>query len=421
MSWKPIKPPTGAPYRVVIAGGGVAALEAMLALRSLAEDRVSIDLIAPDDEFVYGPLAVAEPFGLGRRSHFQLADLVRDGAARQHRDSLAAVDAEERFARTRSGIAFPYDALLVATGTSRRDPLPGAITFPGRTGVTGMGHLLAEIERGEVKTVVFAQASRRGWSLPPYELALMTANHAQQHDRAGEVELILVTGEDRPLELFGERASAVVRSRLEQSGVRLRTGVDPVEYGDGALTLLPRESLAADRVITVSVPEGHAISGLPADDDGFIEVDEHLRVVGLEDVYAAGDITSFPVKQGGIAAQQADAAAQAIAAAAGALVTPVPFRPVLRGLLLTGSTPTYLRAPVAGGRGGAEDVATEPLWWPPAKIAAKHLGPLLALRAGTRAFPKPATEGAVSVAREFDVHSGEWQDLQPAPSVAARP
>lgn len=421
MSWKPVQPPTGAPYRVVIAGGGVAGLEAMLALRSLAEDRVSIDLIAPDSEFVYGPLAVAEPFGLGRRSHFELADLVRDGGARHHRDALAAVDLEERFARTRSGIAFPYDALLVAAGARRRDPLPGALTFPGRAGVTGMGHLLAEIEQGDVKRVVFALSSRLGWSLPLYELALMTANHAQQRDCGGDVELILLTPEERPLELFGDRASAAVRSRLERSGIRLRTGVDPVEYGDGALTLLPRETLAADRVVTLAVPEGHAITGLPADNDGFIRVDEHQRVAGLEDVYAAGDVTSFPVKQGGIAAQQADAAAQAIAAAAGALVTPVPFRPVLRGLLLTGSTPAYLRAPIAGGRGGEEDVATEPLWWPPAKIAAKHLGPLLALRAGDQAIPQPPAEGGVSVAREFDGPSGEWKDLQATPSVAARP
>lgn len=419
MSRKPMQSPTGAPYRVVIAGGGVAGLEAMLALRSLAEDRVSIDLIAPDSEFVYGPLAVAEPFDLGRRSHFDLADLVRGVGARCHRDALAEVDAEERFARTRFGTAFPYDALLVAAGARRRDPLPGALTFPGRSGVTGMGHLLAEIEHGDVKTVVFAQASRLGWSLPLYELALMTANHAQQLESGGDVELILVTPEKRPLELFGERASAAVRSRLEASGIGLRTGVDPVEYEEGALTLLPREALAADRVVTLAVPEGHAITGLPADDDGFVPVDEHQRVAGLEDVYAAGDITSFPVKQGGIAAQQADAAAQAIAAAAGALVTPVPFRPVLRGLLLTGSTPAYLRAPVAAGGSAAGDVATEPLWWPPAKIAAKHLGPLLALRAGDRAIPQPSAEGGVSVAREFD--GGQWRDLQGAPGVAARP
>ena len=56
----------------------------------------------------------------------------------------------------------------------------------------------------------------------------------------------------------------------------------------------------------------------------------------LEDVFAAGDIANFPIKQGGLAAQQADAAAEAIAAEAGAQVDPQPFKPVLRGILLTG-------------------------------------------------------------------------------------
>jgi sulfide:quinone oxidoreductase len=53
-------------------------------------------------------------------------------------------------------------------------------------------------------------------------------------------------------------------------------------------------------------------------------------------------LTQFPLKQGGIATQQADVAAASIAAHAGADIEPHPFRPVLRGLLLTGMTPRYL-------------------------------------------------------------------------------
>ncbi|MCE3266859.1 MAG: hypothetical protein K0S15_1568 [Solirubrobacterales bacterium] len=405
--------PAASSFRVVIAGGGVAGLEAMLALRSLAEDRVSVDLITPESEFVYGPLAVAEPFGFGRRAHFELEELLRDAGARHHRDALAAVDADERLARTRTGIAFPYDALLVATGTRQRDPFPDAITFPGRAGVTGMGHLLAQIERGEVRRVVFVQASRIGWSLPLYELALMTAGHLEGRELAGGVELIVVTPEKVPLELFGDRAGAAVRSRLERSGIKVYAGVEPVEYSDGELKLHSGEVIAGGRVVTLAVPDGHGIAGLPADEEGFVEVDERQRVTGMENVYAAGDMTSFPVKQGGIAAQQADTAAQAIAAAAGAPVTPVPFRPVLRGLLLTGGAPAYLRAPLSRAGHEQGDVTVEPLWWPPAKIAAKHLGPLLALRAGDRAVPAPPAERGISVSRELKPELGEWKDLEP--------
>ena len=114
--------------------------------------------------------------------------------------------------------------------------------------------------------------------------------------------------------------------------------------------------------------------------DGFIPVDPHSLVAGELDIYAAGDATNSPIKQGGIATQQADAAAEAIAARAGAPVEPQPFRPVLRGLLLTGATPRYMRAEVSGGQGDDSAVSEHALWWPPSKIAGRWLAPYLALR-----------------------------------------
>jgi CBS domain-containing protein len=97
-------------------------------------------------------------------------------------------------------------------------------------------------------------------------------------------------------------------------------------------------------------------------------------------VFAAGDVTTFPVKQGGIAAQQAESAAHAIAAEAGVDVKPHRFRPVLRGYLLTGAEPQYLRREL---RTGLDTVSPDPLWWPPAKIVGRYLSPFLAELAGT--------------------------------------
>ena len=70
--------------RVLIAGGGVAALEAALALRHLAEDRVRIELLAPEPRFWYRPLAVAAPFELGDVLHFELGALARRDRSRPH-------------------------------------------------------------------------------------------------------------------------------------------------------------------------------------------------------------------------------------------------------------------------------------------------------------------------------------------------
>jgi sulfide:quinone oxidoreductase len=127
---------------------------------------------------------------------------------------------------------------------------------------------------------------------------------------------------------------------------------------------------------------GVPIPGLPSDAEGFIPVDPSGRVRHVDDVFAAGDAVAFPVKQGGIAAQQADAAAETIAAATGAPVEPEPFRPVLRGLLLTGEAPTFMRAELGGGSGDTSVPATDLPWWPPGKIVGRYLAPFLAERAG---------------------------------------
>ncbi len=94
-------------------------------------------------------------------------------------------------------------------------------------------------------------------------------------------------------------------------------------------------------------------------------------------VYAAGDATDFPVKYGGIAAQQADVVAQSIAALAGAEVTVELFHPVIHGMLLTDGEPVYLTAEIAGDRGFNSKVSDTPTWSPPKKIVARYLAPYL--------------------------------------------
>jgi sulfide:quinone oxidoreductase len=138
----------------------------------------------------------------------------------------------------------------------------------------------------------------------------------------------------------------------------------------------------ADHVVALPRLRGPSIAGLPHDGRGFVPIDRSGRVRGVEDVFAAGDAADFPIKQGGIAAQQADAAAEAIAAAAGSEVVPRPFDPVLRGLLLTGGERRFLRARVAGGRGATSTAQRDALWWPPAKIVGRYLAPFLAERSG---------------------------------------
>jgi sulfide:quinone oxidoreductase len=365
--------------KVVIVGGGVAALEALIALRGLAEDRVGIDLVAPTPEFAYRPLAVAEPFGLGEARRYDLVPIAADHGTALHLAGLESVQPENHAIATWDGRVLPYDVLLVAVGARPVVAVPGSVTISG-PGYTGRFRtVLRELGERRIKRVVFVVPPAASWPLPLYELALMTAAQVAEKGLR-KVELALVTPEAQPLELFGSSASVVVRDLLDQHDVALYTAHYATEFRDQELTLAPNGGLEAERVVSLPRLVGPEIPGLPRDPEGFIPVDLHGLVYGETDVYAAGDATTSPIKQGGVAAQQADAAAEAIAARAGAGVEPEPFRPVLRGMLLTGSTPRYLRAEVSGGRGERWEVSEHALWWPPSKIAARWLAQYLALR-----------------------------------------
>jgi sulfide:quinone oxidoreductase len=187
------------------------------------------------------------------------------------------------------------------------------------------------------------------------------------------VHLHLFTPELKPLGLFGDAASDAVAALLDAAQITVHTGVsadikDPghVETGFG-------DPVEVDRVIALPALDGPAITGVRSDARGFISVDDFGRVVGLADVYAAGDATDQPIKQGGLACQQADIVAGDIAARAGARVDVEPLRPVLRGRLLTGHLDRFLRKDVKR----RSDVRDEPLWWPPAKVSSRYLAPYL--------------------------------------------
>ena len=231
----------------------------------------------------------------------------------------------------------------------------------------------------------------------------MTAAWLDKRGIAG-VEIALVTPEDEPLHLFGREASGAVRELLDERGIAVHTRAYPAEAREGELLLVAGGIVVADRVVALPRLQGPRIGGVPQTFEGFIPVDLHGRVTGMSDVYAAGDITTFPVKQGGIAAQQADAAAEAIAAAAGVDVTPRPFQPVLRGLLLTGAEPRYLRGDLAAETSHA---SPEPLWWPPAKIVGRYLAPFLAGLTGAEGQTAPTSDSGVAVEVELDVDTVE--------------
>jgi sulfide:quinone oxidoreductase len=383
--------------KVLIAGGGVAGLEALLALRAIAGDRVDITLVAPDPEFTYRPLAVAAPFALGRAQRVSLRTLADETGAELVEDAVTAVDDATREVRLRDGGTLGFDALLLAPGGRMVDGVPGATTWWPGGDPERFGGLLRDIEEGYTKRVAMIVPPGSVWPLPAYELALMTAGEARAMGQ-DDIEVTVVTPEHEPLSLFGQEASAAVAEELGAAGVRLKTGV-VARVEPGGLALEPTdEHLSVQRAVAVPRIVGPAIDGLPCDDEGFIEAHDDARVQGCERTWAAGDGVVSPVKFGGLATHQARRAAAAIARVAGAEEAPDPGEPALVGRLMVGKRTRRLirRA----------DVDTAPLWWPAGKVAGEYLPRWLAEHGVAPAAAHEPPAGGVGVRRPLSTLRG---------------
>ncbi len=360
---------SGDPH-IVIVGGGVAGGEALLALSALTRVRLDVTLVSRVADFHYRPLDLDEPFGLGRARRYALDDLARGAGARFVCDTLARVDTDGRRVLLGGGDELAYDALLVATGATPHPAFEYGVTFDRLLDPGEFDEVLADSRAGFAQSMAIIVPAGVSWTLPAYELALRTAAWMRQ---SAEPEVTLVTPEPEPLGIFGSEAAAEVATVLQQAGVRLIAGATAQPMSNTSYSMLPSGAWGeADRIIALPQLSAPRIPGMPHDRAGWIPADQHGRVPGFEGLYAAGDGTSFWIKQGGIAAQQADAAAQHIAATlGGSQQQPEPFRPILRGQLRTRDGARYMRADLGGGE--PPTLSSEPLWWPPGKIASRWL------------------------------------------------
>ena len=365
--------------RVVIAGGGVAALETAFALNDLAPDRTDVTVLAPSADFVYRPMTVREPFAYGAARRYPLEPIVRDAGARLLTGELGWVDPDRQTIHTKDDEPIEYDALMLALGAKPVPHYTHALTIDDRRMDETLHGLIQDVEGGYLKSLAFVSPGRMAWPLPLYELALMTA--ARAYDAQIELAVTIVTPEDAPLAIFGSAASGAVSALLEKAGIEVIASAYAEIPAEGELVINPSDRrLQVDRVIALPELYGPSIRGIPLGDHGFIRVNPHGHVPDVGPIYAAGDAIDFPIKHGGLGSQEADTAAQSIALQAGAAVTPEPFHPVVHGILFTGGKPLYLTAQITGGQGFSSEVSDTPTWSPPSKIAARYLAPYLDAR-----------------------------------------
>lgn len=359
-----------------------------MAIRDLAGGEARITLVAPDPDFVYKPLIVEEPFSAQPAEQHALAPIAEEFDAEFVQQGVAEVNPESHSVKLADGSQIAYDRLVLCVGARPRPAFPDAVPLRTDGEVLPIDSLLRETDGSDTKTIAFVIPLGHTWPLPVYELALMAQRRARDLGLR-EVECLIVTPEQRPLIVFGPAASDAVAELLRARRIEIRTGVEVKDLSGGEMVLLPGdERVAVGQAISLPVLEGPSVPGVPTDDEGFIPIDGHARVRGADDVYAAGDGTSFPLKHGGIATEEADAAAEDIAASFGAPIDAQPFRPVIRGKLLTGDESLHMQHDAAGG-GGAGKASPEYLWWPPRKVAGRYLSSWLGHGAAELGEPPP--------------------------------
>lgn len=336
------------PHEVLVVGGGIAGIEALMTLADLGDDRLRVHVVAAHPTFLLRPQLLGEPWG-GPPLHIDLEHLCGAFGASFTLGSVRAVDATARRVFTTAGAPLNYERLLLAPGAQLELPYRGTCVL----GVDALPQALAADRASSVAIVVPAAAS---WSMPAYELALLSAGNGR--------DVRVMTAEAVALEVFGPGTHAAVASLLDRHGVRVETGSAP-EIGADLHHL-------ADAVIALPLLTGPRITGLAEDPGGFVRVDERMAVVGTDDVYAAGDAIDRPVKQGGLAGQQADAAAAEVVRSCAGDPPPEAYEPVLRGKLTApDGEELFLRRALDGLGPGRASAA--PLWQPPSIVCAWRL------------------------------------------------
>lgn len=332
----------GGRVHVVIAGGGVAAVEAALALRALADEHVRLTLVSPDPVLLYRPTATVEAFDGAPPLAYDLRAIANDVGATYHQTRLESVASRMRYVRTGLGARLEYDALILAVGARAIAGVPGALTFRDQRDVRVVKRLLREVGAGAVRRVAFVLPPGCSRPLPLYELAFLFAKHAQE--RHLQVDVSIVSPEPEPLGVFGPKAAHLVAEMLAARGVRFVGDTAATEVRrDGSLAVVSGASIPIDRVVAVPELRGRQITGVPADPRGFVPTDACGRVADVPNVYAAGEMTAFPIRHGGLATQQADRIAHTIAEGLGASVKGLRTAHVLQARLLGGERPVVLR------------------------------------------------------------------------------
>jgi sulfide:quinone oxidoreductase len=380
--------------RVLILGGGFAALETAFLLRMRLHERVDLRLVSDNDHFVFRPNSIYVPFGADPGSLLVglRKPLAKRGIAFEH-GSVAEVDPDGRFVSLADGQRLRYDKLVVATGAdTNAGEVPGlsehAATIWTTDSMLDVRRRFEQVRErarnGERQRVLFLVPPNNKCSGPLYEIVFMLETWLRRQHARDRVDIAWSTYEHGFIQAFGPRLHELVRTEFAHRGIYGYTeevvtevAPDEVRYADGRTRGFDHLIAFPPYVSAVRYP------ALGGDERGFVPTELATRLVaGRDDVYAPGDAGDFPIKQAFLAFLQADAVANHIAADATGRAFDQPFDSVSMCIMEMFDKATFAQVPVEltgdpampvrvrPDADGDYKVGTSPLW----RLGKKMLG-----------------------------------------------
>jgi selenide, water dikinase len=240
-------------------------------------------------------------------AHIDTGPLARFAGARLYQDEAVDLDLAGRHVICRRRPPVPYDLLSLNIGST-----PNTADVPGASEhaipVKPIDGFLRRFEALQAR--VLARKGRAAVALVGagaggVELLLALEHRLRQEvTRAGfdasGLSFVLVSGVPDILPSFPAAFRARFHAILAARGIAVITGAPVTRVEAGRLMLAGYGPLAADEILwtTQAAPARWlAKAGLPLDARGFLRVDQTLRVVGRDDIFAAGDTIAFSSRE----------------------------------------------------------------------------------------------------------------------------